>query len=371
VVSLPRFTLVNLIRFALVRLNRSGVVSFTGFCNLRTEAKERDLEDALTDQLTKFLIELGQWFAFMGRQYKLSLGEKECFVDLLFYHTRLKRYIVIDLKMDEFEPEFKGKMEFYLTLADEQLRGAGDEPSIGLILCKTKNGLVAEYALRDSSKPIGIAEYTINESLPKDIKGELPTIEELETEMGKGYDELKSPAHKKLDALKEKLAAMKANEIKQPATFDTIEKLFQKELKPLFDLLLEKLHEADELFFSNEYSWQGMLTGINNMDMLAKDWKERDFSNCYHTPQFNYVLKGCKSAGVESFDVMLQLTLHISPWWYGFSLMGYDNQQPFIKKMYHEELTKADRELICETILSYLADDIERRLSYIQGKSEG
>ncbi len=124
------------------------------FIYLGKEAKERDLEDALTTQITKFLIELGQYFSFMGRQYKLVLGEKEYFFDLLFYHTRLKRYIVIDLKIDDFKPEYKGKMEFYLNLADEQLKQKDDEKSIGLILCKTKDGLVAEYALRDSSKPI-------------------------------------------------------------------------------------------------------------------------------------------------------------------------------------------------------------------------
>jgi YhcG PDDEXK nuclease domain len=132
----------------------------------------------------------------MGRQYKLMLGEKEYFFDLLFYHTRLKRYIVIDLKIDEFKPEYKGKMEFYLNLADEHLKQADDEKSIGLILCKTKDGLVAEYALRDSTKPIGIAEYKINELLPDEIRGDLPTIEELEIQIDKEYEELKA-LHKK------------------------------------------------------------------------------------------------------------------------------------------------------------------------------
>ena len=155
------------------------------FIYLGQQIKERDLEEALTSQLTKFLLELGQWFAFMGRQYKVMLGEKEYFFDLLFYHTRLKRYIIIELKIDDFKPEYKGKMEFYLQLADDILKQRDDESSIGLILCKTKDGLVAEYALRDSRKPIGIAEYTLNKKLPSSIRRELPSIEDLESVIGK------------------------------------------------------------------------------------------------------------------------------------------------------------------------------------------
>ncbi len=198
------------------------------FIYLGEEAKERDIEDALTGQITKFLLELGQWFAFVGRQYKVTLGDKEYFFDLLFYHTRLRRYIVIDLKIDDFKPEYKGKMEFYLNLADEQLKQKDDENSIGLILCKTKDGLVAEYALRDSKKPIGIAEYKINEKLPKNIQKELPTIKELETEIEKEYEELKSPSQKRLDALKEKLLKIKSSEIKARTINTTAAELIEK-----------------------------------------------------------------------------------------------------------------------------------------------
>ncbi|MEO8398724.1 MAG: PDDEXK nuclease domain-containing protein, partial [Ignavibacteriaceae bacterium] len=188
------------------------------FIYLGNEARERDLEDALTNQITKFLIELGQWFAFMGRQYKVNLGEKEYFFDLLFYHTRLKRYIVIDLKIDEFKPEYKGKMDFYLTLADERLKKSDDKPSIGLILCKTKDGLVAEYALRDSKKPIGIAEYRLSEKLPKEIKRELPTIEELETELEREIQIFQKPIDKKLGKLKELISGLKNEEVKEKRT---------------------------------------------------------------------------------------------------------------------------------------------------------
>jgi predicted nuclease of restriction endonuclease-like (RecB) superfamily len=163
------------------------------FISLSEEAKERDIENALIDKITKLLLELGQWFAFMGRQYKIILGKREVFIDLLFYHTRLKRYIIIDLKIDEFKPEYAGKMDFYLNVADDFLRHQGDNESIGLILCKTKDGLMAEYALKRSGKPIGIAEYRIPDKLPASIKRELPSIEEIESRLGEKIQEFEKP----------------------------------------------------------------------------------------------------------------------------------------------------------------------------------
>jgi len=175
------------------------------FIALGDKAQERDLENALTAQMTDFLLALGQWFSFLGKQYRVTLGEKEYFYDLLFYHTRLKRYIVIELKIGDFKPEYLGKMEFYLTLADEQLKDSRDEKSIGLILCKTKDGLIAEYALRDSQKPIGIAEYKLNEGLPDNIKGDLPSIEEIEVHMVQELKNIKKPVDKHLQQLKHNL----------------------------------------------------------------------------------------------------------------------------------------------------------------------
>jgi len=154
------------------------------FIMLGEQAKERDLEDALMTHVTKVLLELGAGFAFMGRQKRFEAGGREFFIDLLFYHAKLRRHIIIELKIGEFEPEYISKMNLYLGLADDQLKGEHDEPAIGLILCKTNNKIVAEYALRDTSKPIGIAEYKIAKRLPNDIRGKLPTIEEIENALG-------------------------------------------------------------------------------------------------------------------------------------------------------------------------------------------
>jgi predicted nuclease of restriction endonuclease-like (RecB) superfamily len=155
------------------------------FLTLHSDAHERDLEKGLLDHIQKFLLELGVGFAFVGRQYHMEISGKDYYLDLLFYHLRLRCYVVIDLKMKTFEPEFAGKMNFYLSAVDDQLRHADDRPSIGLLLCKERDHVTVEYALRDLKKPIGVAQWQTKlvESLPKNLKGSLPTVAEIEAEL--------------------------------------------------------------------------------------------------------------------------------------------------------------------------------------------
>lgn len=161
------------------------------FLTLTKEYNERELEKALTDHITKFLLELGAGFAYVGRQKGLQVGERDFFLDLLFYHTKLHCYVVIELKTGEFEPEYAGKLNFYLKAVDEQLRGDRDEPTIGILLCKTRDRVVVEYALSDIHKPMGVSEYQLTRALPDNLKPSLPSIEELEAEFGnpEGSDE--------------------------------------------------------------------------------------------------------------------------------------------------------------------------------------
>jgi len=158
------------------------------FLTLGEDVHERELERGLLEHLRHFLLELGTGFAFVGSQCRLEVGDSDFFIDLLFYHLKLRCYIVIDLKATAFQPEFAGKMNFYLAAVDDLVRHPDDQPSIGLIICKNKDQVVAEYALRNSTTPIGIAEYKLAESLPADLKGSLPTIAELESELGKATD---------------------------------------------------------------------------------------------------------------------------------------------------------------------------------------
>jgi predicted nuclease of restriction endonuclease-like (RecB) superfamily len=154
------------------------------FLTLATEARERDLERGLLEHLRQFLIELGTGFAFVGSQVPLEVGGEDFKLDLLFYHLKLRCYCVIDLKMTQFKPEYAGKMNFYLAAVDDLLRHPDDKPSIGLILCKTKNKIIAEYALRNAATPMGISEFRHLELLPEQLRGTLPSIEEIEAELG-------------------------------------------------------------------------------------------------------------------------------------------------------------------------------------------
>ena len=153
------------------------------FLTLHDAAVERDLESGLLDNIRKFLIELGVGFAFVGSQHHLEIGGEDFIIDLLFYHLKLRSFVVIDLKMGKFKPEYAGKMNFYLSAVDDLHKHETDQPSIGLILCKEKNGIVAEYALRKMQSPISVSEMSWLEKLPEKLKGNLPTIEELEKEL--------------------------------------------------------------------------------------------------------------------------------------------------------------------------------------------
>jgi predicted nuclease of restriction endonuclease-like (RecB) superfamily len=144
---------------------------------------ERDLERGLLEQLRSLILELGKGFAFVGSQYRLEVGGQDFYLDLLFYHLRLRCFVVIDLKIEEFKPEFAGKMNFYLSTVDEQLRHPDDGPSIGMILCKSRNELIVEYALRDTAKPMGVSQYRLATALPDRLRGELPTREDFSREL--------------------------------------------------------------------------------------------------------------------------------------------------------------------------------------------
>jgi predicted nuclease of restriction endonuclease-like (RecB) superfamily len=153
------------------------------FLGVNREAHEREIEHALVQHVTRFLLELGAGFAFVGRQVPLEVGGDDFFIDLLFYHLKLRCYVVIELKADKFKPEHLGQLGFYLTAVDAQMKGEHDAPTIGLLLCKSKNKVVAEYALRDSAKPMGVAEYQLMEALPAELQTTLPSIEQIEQEL--------------------------------------------------------------------------------------------------------------------------------------------------------------------------------------------
>jgi predicted nuclease of restriction endonuclease-like (RecB) superfamily len=153
------------------------------FLGLEDEAQERAIEAALTDKITDFLLELGKGFAFVGRQVKLLISDNEYFLDMLFYHLDLRCYVVIELKAGKFKPEYAGKLNFYLSAVDAQLKRPDDNPSIGILLCKKKDKIEVEYSLKDINKPIGVSDYLLTHAIPDNLLTKLPTVAELEDEL--------------------------------------------------------------------------------------------------------------------------------------------------------------------------------------------
>lgn len=153
------------------------------FLTLRQSYDEKELENALVSNMTKFLLELGSGFAFVGQQYKIVVDKNDFKIDLLFYHTKLHCFVVVELKTTDFKPEYAGKLNFYITAVDEQVKTKFDNPTIGILICKSKSDTVVEYALRNVSTPIGISQYELSNILPKELESSLPTIEQIEAEL--------------------------------------------------------------------------------------------------------------------------------------------------------------------------------------------
>jgi len=171
------------------------------FLTLEEPFRERELENALAENLGKFLLELGHGFAFVGRQYRIEVSDQDFYLDLLFYHLDLRRFIVIELKKGKFQPEYAGKVNFYCSAVDDLIRRPGDAATIGLILCQEKDKIIAEYSLRNVEKPIGVSEYELTRTLPESFRSALPSIEQIEMELAERL--LVKPAKKSTQKKKE------------------------------------------------------------------------------------------------------------------------------------------------------------------------
>lgn len=183
------------------------------FISLSEEMKEKDIEKALIQHLKKFMLELGKGFAYVGNQFNIDVAGKDYFLDLLFYNYRLHSFVVFELKVGEFEPEFAGKLNFYINAIDAQIKGKDDNQTIGVLLCKTPNETIVKYSLKGIDTPMGISGYQLAQVLPKALKGEMPGVAELEAELDKEYEELKSPLEKRFDELKHTIAELKNKEL--------------------------------------------------------------------------------------------------------------------------------------------------------------
>ncbi len=335
------------------------------FLSMGEKMHERDLEKALINNLKKFMLELGKGFAYVGNQFNLNVGGDDYFLDLLFYNTHLHCYVVFELKLGEFKPEFAGKLNFYINTIDAQIKKDNDAPTIGILLCKTPNETVIKYALQNVSAPMGIADYQLSDALPNQLKGEIPTIEELEIELDESYEELKTPTQKRLDALKEKIAGMKRSELKQAANIEILRQIFDDSLIPLFENILSKMEDFRDMFLSVKYYWSGQ-NNIEDISRLAETWKDVSFLSQTVDLNFSYSLLGFKKAGTEAFNVNIDLIFRRDIYSYAFKVVNHGNNTFFLKKTYDEQLTTEDIEVITEIIYNKVLDNIENAINNIE-----
>lgn len=346
------------------------------FLNLNEEAKEKELELGLIQHMKKFMLELGRGFAYVGNQYNLQVEGDDFFLDLLFYNTRLHCYVVFELKIGAFKPEYAGKLNFYLNTVDAQVKTAEDKPTIGILLCKTPNQTIIEYALRGIDKPMGVADFELKKYLPAELESELPTVKELEAELEKEIQEFKeaqSPVESRLQAIKEKIKNIKTDEIQTAATYPILLRLYSEGLKPLYKQIIKSLSAFEDEFHSKTFGWIAGTMQTDKLESLDSLWNDEGNLRTIREVQFFHNFFGFKKGGTENFNEQLTLKFEIDNYWYGFTLLNHNNQQPFLKKLYHQQIAKEDVHLIVDLLMSKVMDRIDWMIEKIneQNKPKG
>jgi len=329
------------------------------FLNLSEEASERDMENGILANIKKFLLELGSGFSFYGQQFHIQVSDKDYYIDLIFYHTRLHCYFVVELKVTEFEAEHMGKLDFYITAIDEQIKMPEDKPTIGLLLCKTVDKVIAEYSLKSKTKPMGIAEY--KHKIPDEWKEELPTEELLRNELAKEITIHSKPIDEKMDKLKHLIRKLNTEEAQLERTDELIEKVFEEAGKPLINLIDIRLAAL-----KNEFN-QAKITILKNggvsgtyKDNIDPEMKI-PLDNIWKL-EFEFALEGFKKAGTKAFDVWQKLEIRFEKYRY---CIGTEKERTWEERLYHKMPSQIELVLIADQFAGAFMDDIHARIEQL------
>lgn len=334
------------------------------FLGMGESIQERELENALITHMKKFLLELGNGFAFVGSQYKLNISGDDYYLDLLFYHTKLHCHVILELKVGEFQPEFAGKLNFYINAVDSQLKSKDDNRTIGVLLCKTPNKTVVQYALHGVETPMGVAEYELIKALPKELKGDIPTIEELEREIDAEAEKYIKPTEKKMNRLKEMLAGMKNEEVKEMLNYTNSEKVFTDVVSSLKDDLTASLKEIAGMFDRSTIKFGLDNHEFDNSDQVLGQLRRKE-SNRQFAIHFSFW--GFKKAGTKAFVYWKHLYIYLEDYKYTISL-EQQNQNPLLEKLYHQLPTSQEHEQIIEKFTEIVLDEITKNVERINGQ---
>jgi predicted nuclease of restriction endonuclease-like (RecB) superfamily len=332
------------------------------FLNIGDDVQELELERALVQHIKKFTLELGRGFAYVGNQYNLTVEDDEYFLDLLFYNYQLHCFVVFELKVSNFRPEYAGKLNFYINTINEKIKGKDDLPTIGVLLCKTPNETVVKYSLQNINAPMGIAGYEFTKALPKQLKGGMPTIEELEQELEReveGFKEQVNPVNARLKTIKERLKHKSHDEIQVLRTYPALLKIYVEGLKPLYEEIIKQLSVFEEHFCRTSISWHADNFSANKIEKLDELWNDEKRLTGLKNLTFNYSFYAFKKAGIDCYDQYNSLTLKMHEYWYAFSLFNYNDQHTFLKKLYHQPLDKKDIQIIIDVMMNKIMDSME------------
>lgn len=341
------------------------------FVSLSEEAKERDLENALIAQLKKFMLELGRGFAYVGNQFCLQVDNDEFFTDLLFYNTRLHCYVVFELKIGAFKPEYAGKLNFYLSAMDEQVKLPEDKPTIGILLCSTPNKTVVEYALRGINKPMGVADFEREIILPENLKTELPTIDELTFVIEHEVQEIentKKTLDTKLDKLKNIIGNLKSEEaVKKDNKY--IKEIYYKFLVPLVENVTGVLEKEIYSLFDST----GLVVFYNNGPGI----------DCHSNPDFDvrilrgdvidkimieFQFNGFKKAGTNAFNCHQNIYIEFLEYKYEIKTDAFTATYP--TKLYSQIPNKEEIDEISEMLLNKIVDEISEKVLKLETNKE-
>ena len=338
------------------------------FLSLGQEMHERDLEKALIQHLKKFMLELGRGFAYVGNQFNLNVEGDDYFLDLLFFNINLNCYVIFELKVGEFKPEFAGKLNFYINTLDEEIKANHHASTIGVLLCKSPNETVIKYALKGVNTPIGVADYELTNALPKDIKGEIPTIEELEAMVEKETKKLLKPREKKLNRIKDIIQQLNTESLHETQNQENTARIYYDFVIPLKRGIVESLSAEVAPMFNEMQTtiWagtQGFL--IDEEEKLTNYLKEKLKFQCGKYA-ISIQLYAFKKAGIKAFNINNEIEIDLGSTSYSIELKHLN--EPPIYKLYHQLPTQNEINELIEKFIEGVVDDITKQVEKINNK---